>query len=259
MNAFGNRFWFGYASMSNLLDYFDAAYLINLPERKDRLRSATKEFTRAGWPIGPDAVQVYPAQRLTDAAGFPGGPSVRSCFESHLACLSAAYELGKKSVLIMEDDIGLAPSIPRLAAAIAAQLDAAPWDFVYLGHGHTGDIPEANAVTATVAFAPATGDIGGAHFYAVNRRILERLIAFLTRLRDGGDGDEHKPMPLDGAYNVFRRTNTDVRTVLAVPKLGWQRPSRSDISPRPIDKIKPLQPLLNLLRNFKDAVGRWRG
>jgi glycosyl transferase, family 25 len=243
--------------MSNLLEYFNAAYLINLPERKDRLRSATRELARVEWPIGPDAVQVYPAQRLTDAAGFPGGPSVRSCFESHLACLRAAHERGKRNVLIMEDDIGLASSIPRLAPSIAAQLDAALWDFVYLGHGHTGDIPEACASTATVVFAPATGHIGGAHFYAVNGRILERLIAYLVRLSDGGDRGEHKPMPLDGAYNVFRRTNTDVQTLLAVPKLGWQRSSRSDISPRPIDKFKPLQPLLSLMRNFKDAVGRW--
>ena len=70
--------------MKTLLDYFGAAYLINLPERKDRLKSATAEFARAGWRLGPDAVQLYAAQKFTDRAGFPGSASVRGCFHSHI-------------------------------------------------------------------------------------------------------------------------------------------------------------------------------
>jgi glycosyl transferase, family 25 len=243
--------------MSNLLDYFGAAYLINLPERKDRLKSAEKEFARAGWPVGPDAVQLYRAKRFTDDGGFPGGPSVRGCFDSHFECIRAAHQAGRTSVLIMEDDIALAPSINRVAGSIAAYLESAPWDLVYLGHGHTGDIAHANASTTDVGFAPMTGYIGGTHFYAVNGPLFTRLLAHLERLR-AGTGGEFKPMPLDGAYNVFRRMNPDVQTLIATPKLGWQRPSRSDISPHPIDRLKPLQPLLSLLRNCKHAIGQWR-
>ena len=244
--------------MSSLLDYFGAAYLINLPERKDRLKSATKELARVGWSFGPGAVQLYAAQHFTDRAGFPGSPSVRGCFCSHLECLRMAHQLGRKSVLIMEDDIGLSPSIHRLTPSIISQLETISWDFVYFGHGHTGDIADANSRTMEIAFTPMNAEIGGAHFYAINGRILTRLLAYLDRVRTGPEGDrEFGPMPLDGAYNVFRRRNPDVRTLLATPKLGWQRPSRSDISPRPIDRLKLLQPILSILRNFKHAIAQW--
>ena len=56
--------------MSTLLNYFGAAYLINLPQRTDRLASAKKEFLRAGWPMGEGGVQHYPAQTFTERAGF---------------------------------------------------------------------------------------------------------------------------------------------------------------------------------------------
>ena len=245
--------------MSSFLNYFGAAYLINLPERKDRLNSATKELARVGWSLAPGAVQLYAAQRFADRAGFPGGPSVRGCFYSHLECIQIAHQSNKKSVLLMEDDIALSSAIRRLAPSIISLLESTQWDFFYLGHGHTGDITHANSRTTEIKFAPMNAQIGGTHFYAINTRIFTRLLAHLDRVRTGIEGDqEFGPMPLDGAYNVFRRINPDVRTVIAKPKLGWQRPSRSDISPQQLDRLKPLQPVLSLLRNLKYAVGQWR-
>jgi glycosyl transferase, family 25 len=244
--------------MSNLLDYFGAAYLINLPERKDRLKSATKEFGRVGWVLGPGGVQLYAAQRSIERAGF-SSPSVQGCFCSHFECISRAHQQGRKSILLMEDDIALSPAIHRLTPSIISQLEVTPWDFFYLGHGRTGDIGHANSHTAEITLAPMTAEIGGTHFYAINGRIFARLLAHLDRVRTGIEGDqEFGPMPLDGAYNVFRRKNSDTRTLIAMPKLGWQRPSRSDISPRPIDKLKVLRPVLSLLRSCKHAMSQWR-
>lgn len=242
--------------MSSLPGYFGAAYLINLPERKDRLRSARRELARAGWRFGADAVTLFAARRFADGGGFPGGGNVRGCFESHYDCIRAAQAAGKPGVLIMEDDIALAPSINQAAASVIAQLEAAPWDFAYLGHGHTGDIAHATASTRAVAFAPMAEEIGGTHFYAVHARAFARLLAHLDGVRAGAGG--LVPMPLDGAYNVFRRMNPDVRTLIAVPKLGWQRPSRSDISPHRIDRIAPLQPLVSIARNVRHALSQWR-
>ena len=245
--------------MQSLIDYFGAAFLINLPERKDRLKSATKELARVGWSFGPDAVQLYAAQRFTDRAGFPSSPSVRGCFCSHLDCVRTAHQLGKNSVLIMEDDIALSSSINRLTPSIISQLETTPWDFFYVGHGHTGNIGHANSRTSEVTLAPMEAKIAGTHFYAINSRIFLRLLAHLDRVRTGIEGDhEFGPMPLDGAYNVFRSKNSDVRTAIAIPKLGWQKPSRSDISPQSLDKLKSLQPVVNLLRNLKYTVSQWR-
>ena len=139
----------GQSFMNNLLHYLDAAYLINLPERKDRLRAAKKELARAGWNLDSGSVQLFAARRFSDRAGFPS-PEVRGCFQSHLDCIRAAYQQGKKSVLMIEDDFALTSAITRLTASIIAQLEATRWDFCYFGHEYTGPIPLADLQTTEV-------------------------------------------------------------------------------------------------------------
>ena len=127
--------------MSNLLDYFGATYLINLPERKDRLKTAKAELARVGWTLGPGGVQLYAARKFEDRAGFPGNPSVRGCFHSHLECIRTAHIIRQKSILLMEDDIALAPfnspinTINRFTAGIRRLGISA-----YFGHEHAGEI-----------------------------------------------------------------------------------------------------------------------
>jgi len=243
--------------MDDLLEYFGAAYLINLRERKDRLRSATKEFARAQWHFGPRGVQLYEAQKFTDRAGFPS-PQVRGCFYSHWGCLRAAHREGKKSVLVMEDDIALASSIRALTSSIVSQLGSTPWDVVYLGHEDTGKIGRATSRTTQVNFVPVSTEVRGCHFYAINGRVLPRFVEHLERVASGVEGDqEYGPMPVDGALNIFRRNNPDVRGLIATPKLGWQGSSRSDLSPRFFDNFQLMRPLVNVFRNLKSASMRW--
>jgi GR25 family glycosyltransferase involved in LPS biosynthesis len=246
--------------MSHLLDFFDAAYLINLPERTDRLRLARKQLARANLPLGPTGVRVLPAFRYDDPAGFPSAPE-RGCFCSHLACLRNAHAEGLQSVLILEDDIGLSSALPRLSTAIGMRLAAEPWDFVYFGHHGTGGIRTASRDTteSELRFDLWTGDVQTAEFYAISGRILPRLIEHLESIASGRTGDqEGGPMPVDGAYNIFRRKNRDVRCLIAHPRLGWQLPSRSSISPHPLDRIALLRPVNSLLRRFKQAGSLWR-
>lgn len=93
----------------------------------------------------------------------------------------------------------------------------------------------------------------------INGRILPRLAAHLERVASGEEGDqEYGPMPIDGAYNIFRRNNSDVLTLIAVPKLGWQLSSRSDIAPRYFDNWRWVQPVLSGMRQVKYIVSRWR-
>lgn len=243
-----------------LPDLFGIAYLINLPERVDRLKSAKKQLARAGWDIGGAGVQIFPALRFAEPAGFINA-GVRGCFHSHLECLRRACAEAKPSVLMLEDDIALTSSWPRLTASIKSQLAALDWDFVHFGHEATGDISWANRNTSAseVRFEVWTGDILGAHFYAVNGRILPRLLAFLDKLPNGRiDDPETGPMVPDGAFNVFRRNNRDVRCLIARPKLGWQISSRSDLAPHALDRIAFLQPVNGLLRKVKQAGSLWR-
>lgn len=245
--------------MVNLPDYFGSTYIINLPERVDRLESSQSQLARAGWEVGPAAVKIFSALRFTDRAGFPNA-GIRGCFYSHLQCLQRAYAENKKSVLILEDDIALSRSLPRLSSTIISRLEAVPWDFVYFGHYGTGQIADASPITneSELRFQVWNDDIIGGHFYGVSNRILERLIASLNEIASGAEGDrERGPMPVDGAYNNFRRHNRDVRCIIVHPKLGWQRPSRSDITPHAMDQWPLFRPVGAAVRGLKHIVSKW--
>jgi glycosyl transferase family 25 len=245
--------------MNSLPDLFGATFLINLPERVDRLKSAKVQLTRARWVIGPAGVEIFAAFRYIEAAGFPNAP-VRGCFQSHLQCLRLAHERGVSSVLIIEDDIVLSAALPRLTSSIKTHLGTRQWDFVYFGHYGTGDISTArrNLNENELRFDEWTGEITTTCFYGVNGRILPRLIAQLAKQASGRMGDQEAgPMPIDGAYNIFRRNNRDVRCLIAHPKLGWQGVSRSDITPHALDRLPFLGPVNSFLRKLKKTASSW--
>jgi hypothetical protein len=244
--------------MSTLLEYFDAAYLINLPERTDRLRSARQQLARIGWDVGTGGLQIFPACSFADRAGFPSA-GVRGCFHSHLECFRRA-QTQYHNILMLEDDIAFTAALPRLTPAVISQLNAAPWDFVYFGHEGTGEIPLAGLRTCPqdIRFERPIHVVHTTHFYAISARILPRIISHLERLASGKEGDHTGgPMPIDGAFHIFRRQNPDVRCLIAVPKLGWQRPSRSDIMPRGFDSLAVVRPIVSVLRGLKHLATSW--
>jgi glycosyl transferase family 25 len=243
--------------MDSLLSKYPAAYLINLPERKDRLRSATKELARIGWKLGAGGVQLYAAQKFTDRGCFPNAGS-RGTFFSHMACLKDAERQGQSNLILLEDDIAFTSSLPKLTPSILWQLESIQWDFCYFGHEQTGNIGQANFKTTEVKLVPYRGHILQAHFVLINGRMLSRLIAHLDRVACGIEGDqEYGPMPVDGAYNIFRR-NSDVHTVIADPKLGWQHPSRSDITPSAVDNWRVLKSVTSAIRHLRYVANGWR-
>jgi hypothetical protein len=242
------------SSASGLLDYFGAAYLINLPERTDRLSSARRQLSRIGW----SGVQIFGARRFEHAAGFPSA-GARGCFQSHLDCLRLARQAELPNVLILEDDISFTSAIPALSESICTALDASEWDFVYFGHEQTGEVPRAHRWTWEVRLDPYTGPVLTTHFYGINGRIIPRLIGHLEAIMTRPPGDpEGGPMTIDGAYYAFRLRNRDVQTAIATPKLGWQRPSRSDLSPNKLDALILARPLASALRNVKHLIIQWR-
>jgi glycosyl transferase, family 25 len=232
-------------------------YLINLPERTDRLRAAEQELSRIGWHIGPTGVSLFSATRFSEPAGFPSA-SVRGAFHSHSECLRAGLR-DSRDVVLLEDDITFANCFRELLPALTAELESLSWDFCYLGHEHTGNFERASSRTTQVNLVPYSGEIIGLHFCMINHRILPRLVNHLDRIATGRPGDDdYGPMPVDGALNTFRRINVDVRTLIADPKLGWQRPSRSDITPKFFDRFKLLRPMLDLARSIRNSTYRIR-
>jgi glycosyl transferase family 25 len=233
-------------------------YLVNLPERKDRLRLAERELERVGWHIGARGVTLFSATKFSERRGFPSS-SIRGAFHSHSECLRAGLRQGDRDVVLLEDDIAFASCLPKLMPSLRAELAKTAWDFCYLGHEHTGEIERASSRTQHVNLVPYASPIIGLHFCIVSHRILPRLIDHLDRVALGREGDDdYGPMPIDGAFNTFRRLNSDLSTFIADPKLGWQRPSRSDITPKFFDRLEFLRPAVTALRNIKDTANRWR-
>jgi glycosyl transferase family 25 len=239
--------------MISLSGYFDVALVVNLRERADRRRDMEKELLAAAW----SNVEFFPAHRFADAAGF-GKPSVRGCFMSHLDCLRRAQQVSARNVLLLEDDLTLAPNISRLTPAIIDAIDKLPWSILYFGY----KIPQAepaNLPAGRIDFERTDREVTQSHFYAVNGPVIPRLITHLERLESGTPGDpDFGPMPLDGALNTFRRNHKDVTTYLAMPMLGWQRPSPSDISPKLLDRVPVLRkPMATLrqIKHFSERIG----
>ena len=139
---------------------------------------------------------------------------------SHLECLRRA-EGRASNVLMLEDDIALALSIPNITPALISLLNGTQWDFVYFGHEETGEIPRAKTKTVPgdIRLESTMQVIHTTHFYAVSGRILPRFIDHLHRVANGNEGDQLAgPMPIDGAFHIFRQQNPDVRCFIVVPK-----------------------------------------
>ena len=76
-------------------------------------------------------------------------------------------------------------------------------------------------------------------------------------LRDPLNGG---PMDIDGAYSTFRQLYPEIITLVANPSLGYQRSSRSDITPyRWFDKPGILRFLSSKMRRIKQGIKKWKG
>jgi hypothetical protein len=229
-------------------EYFSMTRIINLPERQDRRREVVKELETMDMRAGTGNVDFFDAIRPADAAGFPS-PGVRGCFLSHMEVLKEAHARGMESVLVIEDDLSVAPELPGVFAELAGILDEEPWGIVYFGYTNSG-----SQIVGNRKLIRSAEPVGCAHFYAVHRRVLPQLLNFLELViaRRPGHPDGG-PMHYDGALATFRSQNPEVITLLAHPCLGFQRSSRSDISIRWYERI----PVLRQASEAARAVRAW--
>ncbi|MBW4619817.1 MAG: glycosyltransferase family 25 protein [Cyanosarcina radialis HA8281-LM2] len=232
-----------------ILDFFDRAYAINLPHRKDRYQMIVRELEKAGMSLEPNKVEVFPAIQPSEAERF-SSTAVRGCFLSHLGILKLAKQEGLRNVLIMEDDVAIAPEFRTNQNLLVEQLQQRDWGFVYFGHGHQQQLES----TSAVALQSFSEPIITAHFYGVNGAIFDRLILFLEEMQQRPwDHPDGGPMPIDGAYSTFR-THYSIPTQIASPSLGWQQSSRSDLSPSWFDDLPVIRQLANTARAVKRAL-----
>ena len=235
----------------NLFDAFERIYLINLPERKDRLREALAELERAGISRTDKRLHIFAGIKPDDAGIFPSR-GAHGCHLSHLSIIRTAIHDGIRNVLIIEDDILLHPLCSQSQPQLVKGIQNNDWDFAYVGHCEAFGEPSDSALRWKTTEAPLVC----AHFYALNRRILVELEAYLSAcmLRPAGHPDGG-PMHIDGAYSMFRQRTPKLTTLIASSSLGGQRSSRSDIYPNQwFDRTPVVRTLVAMLRQCRNLA-----
>jgi len=234
--------------LGSLSDYFGCTYIINLPERKDRRKAITGELHRAGMPLSPGRVELFPAVKPKQRLGFPS-IGARGCFLSHYQILAAALRRGLANVLIVEDDLMISSDIEKYLDVILTELESTHWGIVYFGH--IENVPE----SGPSRLVPFDQPVITSHFYAVNGPVIPRLVKYLEQVQEREEGDPlGGPMHLDGALTMFRQANPDVLTLIAQPNLGKQRPSRSNINCRWYERLPVIQQAADLGRAVRDRI-----
>lgn len=231
---------------------FERVYIVNLPERADRRREMDAELQRFGLTVDGQAIRYFRAIRPDSAGLFPS-VGARGCFMSHLEILRECKRDGVRNVLVMEDDLSIHPALARLDDKMLSRLQRDDWDFAYFGHVEEVADAGTNPVWQ-VSHAP----MATTHFYALNHdaivAVLEHLESCLQRLPGHPQGS---PMHVDGAYSLFREQHPATVTLMAVPSLGGQRSSRSDIYPNQwYDRLTLTRQLLAWARSAKNWCGR---
>jgi len=231
-----------------LLDVFDRVRIINLRARADRRTEVRRQLARLGLEIDGEKIAYHDACRPTDAGNFPSIGAL-GCFTSHLDILTEARAAGAANVLILEDDVDFTSLVEHRLPLALESLVRSPWSIFYGGFE-----TDENAMTSRPlsAASPELG-IRTTHFVAFARDAIELAVPYLSEMARRPNGDPAGgPMHVDGAYNWLRRAYPALRTQLATPMLGHQRPSRTDIHTLGlVDRAPGLRELAAVARRFK--------
>lgn len=230
---------------------FDHIYVINLATRTDRRDEMAGELRRIGTGYDDRRVTLFAAVAPAEAGGFRS-VGARGCFLSHLGVLRAAQGAGHRRILVLEDDCDFVARIDALLPVALDIHDAGRFGIFYGGYRMA--VPP---IDAPVTRADPRDVIGLTHMMGFDRETIARAIPYmelmLTRPAGSPDGG---PMDVDGAYGWFRAAHPEIATGLAVPQLGVQRPSPTDISPLgALDRLPLPRPARALLRTARRA---WR-
>ena len=256
-------------------DFFDRIYAINLPERVDRRKGIEKELKAIGLDFSCPDVNLFSAVRPSDPLAFPN-IGVLGCYLSHLEILREARDNNFQNILVMEDDLAISRQFSVVEKSLISQLRELDYGIVFLGYSPYNGLEYSDYYTEesreqisgdSISFQKSKYPVKGTHFYAVNHRIYDDLIAFLEELlekRTKNISIQTKPLlgDLDGAYidtayYLFFERQHEIDYLIASSSLGWQRSSKSDITPSRLEKLsflKPLMFLIEIAREIKNQL-----
>jgi len=207
-----------------LAEQFDARFVISLPERADRRRAFFADISK----ITTAKVELRPGHRYDTAAGFRS-VGERGSMSSQIAVLREAYETGYRRVLVMEDDCVVHTGINEIGDSLKLALGSSSWDIALLGVLPATPLRAVGNPARPLVRSPV--GVYGAHMVAYTRDCIRRLLPELARRYElPFDAEEGHPITFDGELTLAR-WQLRLRSLVAIPSLAAQRPSRSDITP----------------------------
>ena len=207
-----------------IFDAFDVIHIINLPERKDRRREMQNQLAKVGL-AGDPRVKFFRAIKPSTSADF-SSIGARGVYEGHKLLLQQAVSKNQ-SILILEDDCDFCGHIEEYEVN-------ANWDIFYGGYNAKNPADLMNS------------DVEMAHMMGFSARGARLVSEYLDNLEYDGIHP-----PIDAAYVWYRRAHPETPTHFAVPPIGIQRSSASDIAPRPWDRFGPTRMLAAGLRKLR--------
>jgi hypothetical protein len=168
---------------------------------------------------------------------------------------AAARGLGR--IVIFEDDLDFVAGFGSRSRPVLGALAVLEWDLFYGGY-RVWRRPD--RLMQGLATLPAAESIGTTHFIAFQGGSIAAAGRYLQGILARPAGDPRGgPMHVDGAYSWFRKDNPHLKTLLADPELGHQRPSRSDIyPPRWYDRAPLLSTAAGYARRIKAGLEAYR-
>ena len=230
-------------------------YVINLPTREDRRREMTTQLKRLGLGFQSSNVRLFPAARPEGPGPFPS-VGARGCFLSHLGVLEDAERRGNARILILEDDLNFSSDFPARWPRVLRLLTAEPWSMFYGGYEIGEDVVTLGQ--QPLIRYPAESWVQTAHFVGFQGSAVGLAAAFLREMLAREPGSPSGgPMHVDGAYCWFRRAHPEFQTWLAVPPLGYQRASKTDIHElRWLDQTPLLRRCVVIARRIRNLLAR---
>ena len=228
---------------------FAHIFIINLEHRADRRKEISKQLALINLNFDSPNVDLFKAIRPSDAGGFES-IGARGCFLSHLGVLRQAMSLG--NVLVLEDDLDFVPNVEVLLGRALVELPH-NWGIFY-----GGCVTDLRPSNASVTRVPPSASLGTSHFVAFNGHVIALLVKYLEAilLRPTGHIDGG-PMHVDGAYSRFRADHPELLVFAAIPELGYQRPSRTDIHAlKWFDRVPVVKELVQFIRRRRAAKKR---
>jgi hypothetical protein len=182
---------------SDLRNYFTRVVVVNLKRRPDRLAEFRHQLEEAHWPFrDPDIFEAIDGSLVPVPQSWTDGGGAYGCMQSHRQILERAIQDDIESILVLEDDLVLAPDF---ADKVKQFLQEVPddWDQLMLGGQHYGSAPERTDNSRIMRCT----NCQRTHAYAIRGRFLRDLYQRWMETRSGHC--DHVMGPLQRNYRVY--------------------------------------------------------